>query len=303
MGARPTVRVTGAGRHVEQAREVLARAHMLHRSTTDSHQHTELTGPDLALVVVDEPTEVMDALATAAADMPDAKLVVMTTLGGPDALISAVAAGADGWLMPAACDNGLGAVLADIVRGQSGFSRSDTALLVQALRRQLTSDTQPDSEPLDGRAALLTPRQREILDALEQGRSTREVAEALSLSEVTVRWHASQAKKKLALGSGAPDRPVRPATRADDVAADPSDDPVPESPAMRSVASGKGLGRAEMRVALLVAEGLSNKQIADQLFISRHTVESHLKQTFVKLGVRSRVDLTRVILASASETG
>jgi DNA-binding NarL/FixJ family response regulator len=58
-----------------------------------------------------------------------------------------------------------------------------------------------------------------------------------------------------------------------------------------------------MRVALLVAEGLSNKQIADQLFISRHTVESHLKQTFVKLGVRSRVDLTRVILASASETG
>ena len=284
---------------------------MLHRSTTDTRQLTASAAPDLGLVVVDAPVDVIDALGTASAEMPGTRLVVMTDLGGPDALVSAVAAGADGWLVPGACDNGLGAVLADIVRGESGFSRADTDLLVQALRRQLKSSApkrpEPPAEPATAGAATLTPRQREILDALDAGRSTREVAESLSLSEVTVRWHAGQARKRLSSGAAPP---AGPSTGPDPSvpsgtapAASETRDAPRHGPVMRSVASGKGLGRAEMRVALLVAEGLSNKQIADQLFISRHTVESHLKQTFVKLGVRSRVELTRVILASATEAG
>ena len=303
MGTRPTVRVTGAGQHAGRAREALSRAHMLHRSTTDS---PTLAGPDLGLVVVDAPSDVLDALAAASAAMPGARLVVMTELGGPDDLISAVAAGADGWLVPAACDNGLGAVLADIVRGESGFSRADTDLLVQALRRQLTNAAPPRTQVRDEPAttgwAALTPRQREILDALDSGRTSREIAAELSLSEVTVRWHVGQARKRLA-DDGAPTCTERPAGSGSEPTTPSTLSAARPGPALTSMASGTGLGRAEMRVALLVAEGLSNRQIADQLFISRHTVESHLKQTFVKLGVRSRVELTRVILASAAEAG
>ncbi len=58
-----------------------------------------------------------------------------------------------------------------------------------------------------------------------------------------------------------------------------------------SAALRRGLTRAEMSVARLVAEGLSNPQIAMRLYISRHTVETHMKHIFGKLGVHSRAAL------------
>jgi DNA-binding CsgD family transcriptional regulator len=51
---------------------------------------------------------------------------------------------------------------------------------------------------------------------------------------------------------------------------------------------------AELAVARLVAEGLTNKEVADQLFVSPHTVSSHLRHVFSKLGITSRVELARV---------
>jgi DNA-binding CsgD family transcriptional regulator len=59
----------------------------------------------------------------------------------------------------------------------------------------------------------------------------------------------------------------------------------------------ESLTEAEHRVAALVSEGLTNPQVAKRLFLSRHTVDFHLRQTFRKLDVTSRVELTRVVLA------
>ena len=56
------------------------------------------------------------------------------------------------------------------------------------------------------------------------------------------------------------------------------------------------LSAAERRVAKLVAEGLSNQAIADQLVVSRHTVDSHVKRAFAKLGLRSRVELAALVI-------
>jgi DNA-binding CsgD family transcriptional regulator len=53
----------------------------------------------------------------------------------------------------------------------------------------------------------------------------------------------------------------------------------------------------EMQVAGLVAEGSSNRQIAAQLFISPNTVEYHLQKVFRKVGVSSRTQLARALLA------
>jgi DNA-binding CsgD family transcriptional regulator len=60
------------------------------------------------------------------------------------------------------------------------------------------------------------------------------------------------------------------------------------------------LTAAELRVARLAATGLTNRAIADELELSHHTVESHVRHAFHKLDVRSRVELTRVVLAHGS---
>jgi len=52
---------------------------------------------------------------------------------------------------------------------------------------------------------------------------------------------------------------------------------------------------AELAVARLVAEGLSNRDVASRLFISHHTVSGHLKNVFTKLAINSRVELVRII--------
>ena len=59
---------------------------------------------------------------------------------------------------------------------------------------------------------------------------------------------------------------------------------------------------AEERVAALVAEGKTNREVGVALFLSDRTVEGHLSRIFGKLGVRSRTELARV-LASRSGQG
>ena len=56
------------------------------------------------------------------------------------------------------------------------------------------------------------------------------------------------------------------------------------------------LSESERRVADLVARAYSNKEIAEQLCMSHRTVGSHLYRIFPKLGLRSRVELARVVI-------
>ena len=64
-----------------------------------------------------------------------------------------------------------------------------------------------------------------------------------------------------------------------------------ENSAIPTVAD--GLTQREREVALLVAEGLRSREVAERLGIASQTVKSHLKTIFDKLGVRNRVELAR----------
>ena len=55
----------------------------------------------------------------------------------------------------------------------------------------------------------------------------------------------------------------------------------------------EGLTPAERRIAALVAEGRTNREVAAALFVTERTVSSHLSHVYAKLGVRSRTELAR----------
>jgi len=61
---------------------------------------------------------------------------------------------------------------------------------------------------------------------------------------------------------------------------------VPDAAALDSL----GISKRELEVLELIAQGLSNREIAEKLFLSPHTVKSHSSSLFVKLSARRRTE-------------
>ena len=59
---------------------------------------------------------------------------------------------------------------------------------------------------------------------------------------------------------------------------------------------------AELRVTSRVARGMTNRTIAEELYVSRHTVDAHLKHVYLKLDIHSRVELTVLALRYQAPT-
>ncbi|HUP85531.1 MAG TPA: LuxR C-terminal-related transcriptional regulator [Acidimicrobiales bacterium] len=122
-------------------------------------------------------------------------------------------------------------------------------------------------------------------------------------SDAGVFWHAAQrTRRRSGYRARMPHRSawIEPAVSALPVG--PTDAPVAVDDAIALLQRGRGprprsktgwnaLSVAERRVVSLVAQGLTNVQIGERLFISRHTVDSHLRHVFAKVGVSSRAEL------------
>ena len=74
----------------------------------------------------------------------------------------------------------------------------------------------------------------------------------------------------------------------------------------RPAADGEPLGALtdrEREIAALVVAGRTNREVAEQLFLSPKTIEAHLRNVYAKLGVRSRVELARTTDLNAPDQG
>jgi DNA-binding CsgD family transcriptional regulator len=71
----------------------------------------------------------------------------------------------------------------------------------------------------------------------------------------------------------------------------------------RPVDGWESLTDTERAVAELIAQGLTNQQAADRMYISTHTIAHHLRQAFRKLSIGSRVELTRVVVERSRPAG
>jgi len=145
--------------------------------------------PDVVLLDLFMPR--LDGLAVLAA-MRDQRLtaavLVLTSSADDQHLVEAIKAGALSYLpKTAGVDQVVDAVRA-AARGESVLQPAATARLLRELRHAA-------ADPL----GQLTPRETDVLKGLAQGRSNREIAKALSVSEETVKSHVSSILAKLGL--------------------------------------------------------------------------------------------------------
>jgi DNA-binding CsgD family transcriptional regulator len=67
----------------------------------------------------------------------------------------------------------------------------------------------------------------------------------------------------------------------------------------RPITGWQSLTDTERVASELVAQGLNNKQVAGQMYISVHTVAFHMRQIFRKLDIGSRLELARIVMQQA----
>ena len=63
-----------------------------------------------------------------------------------------------------------------------------------------------------------------------------------------------------------------------------------------------GLTETERRVAALVTQGQTNREVAAAMFVTENTVQTHLRHIFQKLGVKSRTELAARLLSPPAST-
>jgi DNA-binding NarL/FixJ family response regulator len=141
--------------------------------------------PDVVLMDVLMP--VMDGIAATAAvrrELPDTEVIALTSVLEDASVVGAVRAGAIGYLLKDTESDELRRAIKAAAAGQVQLSPKAAARLMREVRV-------PDSPEA------LTERETDVLRLLAQGRSNKEIAQLLTLSEKTVKTHVSNVLSKL----------------------------------------------------------------------------------------------------------
>jgi DNA-binding NarL/FixJ family response regulator len=149
---------------------------------------TEELKPDVVLMDVKMPgMDGIDALRKLRELANPAKVLIVTSFTEQRTVVPALRAGASGYVYKDVDPDALAGAIRSVHAGH--------VLLQQEIAGALLSDDDPGSGT--GRGNSLTEREREVLGLIADGRSNREIARALVLSEKTVKTHVSNILMKL----------------------------------------------------------------------------------------------------------
>lgn len=121
-------------------------------------------------------------------DYPNIKILILTMYDHDEYFMSAIREGADGYLLKDAPSQQVVDAIYSVSKGQSVFHSSMT--------KKFLSFNQLEHEPVKTKDTL-TEREKEVLICLVQGMSNKEIAQALFISDKTVKIHVSNIFKKL----------------------------------------------------------------------------------------------------------
>lgn len=124
------------------------------------------------------------------------KVIVLTTFDLDEYALSAIQAGASGFLLKDAPPEELLESIRTVYRGDAVIAPSTTRRLLDHVAPILRRSNTPDSEHVNA-VASLTPREREVFELIANGQSNPEIAAGLFLSEATVKTHVGHILSKL----------------------------------------------------------------------------------------------------------
>jgi len=157
---------------------------------------TDAQKPDVVVMDVAMPNlNGIEAARRITASHANTSVVILSMHSDESYVLRALNAGARGYLLKDSAESDLIAAVRAVSEGKAFFSPAISKLLVEDYVRQLRQRGVEDSYEL------LTPRERELLQLLAEGKTTKEIATALNLSPHTVETHRANVLRKLNLNS------------------------------------------------------------------------------------------------------
>lgn len=151
--------------------------------------------PDLILLDISMPLlNGMDAARLIKKSVPDAKLIFLTMHASPVFATEALQTGASGYLLKQSAASELPQAIETVLRGQTYLTPTITRPVLESMASQ-------NSTELKKTLMQLTPRQREVLQLLAEGKSPKDIAALLNLSVKTIDFHKSRLMEQLDLHS------------------------------------------------------------------------------------------------------
>lgn len=148
--------------------------------------------PDVALLDISMPElNGMDTATRIRSRFPETRVLILSVHAGEEYVTQALRAGASGYLLKDATPTELEFALRSVMRGETYLSPGVSGAIVEKYLR----NGEPATGPLDA----ITPRQREILQLIAEGRSTKEMAARLGVSIKTVETHRALLMERLGI--------------------------------------------------------------------------------------------------------
>lgn len=147
--------------------------------------------PEVVLMDIAMPqSDGLSALRRIKAEAPQIKVVMLTVSEEEASLITAIRSGAQGYLLKSLGTEEFLAGLERLARGELAISNQDISRIVEGLVGLVN---QPPDPPKDA----LTDREAELLQLVAEGLSNKAIAQQLSVSENTVKYHIRQILQRL----------------------------------------------------------------------------------------------------------
>jgi DNA-binding NarL/FixJ family response regulator len=156
--------------------------------------------PDLALLDIGMPElNGLDAAARLQREAPRTRLVMVSMHASESFVAQALQLGVAGYVLKESCADELPLLLRAVRGGETYLSPGVSKTLVDALKNRAARGVGAEEAAPGSVASVLTSRQREVLQLVAEGKSTKEIASALALSVKTVETHRAQIMDRLGI--------------------------------------------------------------------------------------------------------